>query len=310
MQRFHPASRRETLPDKALTTLNERRFMPPAKRKGVLHVARVLGMDADARAALTRLIALAEGRKTGVVGCFMPDDGVSARLAGLGIAENVDEADFFRFQRLVIPYGGISPRLRHDWEEVGHPLEDLTSPQVRRAQVALGLLRMEGAQGLVIGRHEDPESLALAGGGGGARILEDTTDTARLVFSPAFGVVSQTTLSPKRVEWLLQQLRLRYRDSRVTFLNTVSPAMAAREEALEKLLVTCDRVVIVGRAGEASCEALLETAMRRGKPAVIAAGQDELRPDDFAGNPRVALTAGAFAMDETIRGVAEALVGF
>lgn len=309
MQRFRPASRPETLPNKVMKSLDEKRFMPPAERKVALQVAGTLGMDADARAAMARLIALAETRKTGVAGCFMPDDGVSARLASLGIAENVEEADFFRFRRVVIPYGGISPRQRHDWEEVGHPLEDLTSPQVRRAQVALGLLRMEGAQGLVIGRHEDPESLALAGGGG-ARILEDTTDTARLVFYPAFGVVSQTTLSPKRVEWLVQQLRFRYRDARVTFLNTVSPAMAAREEALEKLLVTCDRVVIVGRAGEASCEALLETAMRRGKPAVVVAGPDELEPTDFAGSPRVALTAGAFALDETIRAVAQALTGF
>ena len=166
---------------------------------------------------------------------------------------------------------------------------------------------MEGAQGLVIGRHEDPESLALAGGQPGTKILEDTTDTARLEFAPAFGVVCQTTLSPRRVSWLVQQLRFRYRDSRVTFLNTVSPAMARREEALGKLLVTSDKVVIVGWAGEASCEALMETALRRGKPAVVVEGPGDLRAEDFAGHPRLALTAGAFALDETIRAVAEAL---
>lgn len=281
--------------------------MPPSNRKVVLQVAGNLGMDADARAALAGLFALAESRKTAVAGRFMPDGEVSARLAERGIAENVEEVDFFRYRRVVIPYGGISPRQRRDWEAAGHPLEDFTSPQVRRAQVALGLLRMEGAQGLVIGRHEDPESLALAGGGPGTKIIEDTTDIARLVFSPAFGVICQTTLSPRRVAWLVQQLRFRYRDARVTCLDTVSPAMAAREEALEKLLVNCDRAVIVGRPGEASCEALAETALRRGKPAVVVAGPDDLNPADFAGNPRVALTAGAFALDETIRAVAEAV---
>jgi (E)-4-hydroxy-3-methyl-but-2-enyl pyrophosphate reductase len=309
MQRFRPTSRPETLSSKVLTTLDEKRFMPPADRKLVLQVAGFHGMDEDARQAMARLLALAETRKVAVAGRFMPDDGVSARLAERGIAENVDEADFFRFRRIVIPYCGISPRQRRDWEEAGHSLEDLTSPQVRRAQVALGLLRMEGAQGLVIGRHEDPESLALAGGGSGTKILEDTTDTSRLVFYPAFGVVSQTTLSPRKVTWLVQQLRFRYRDAKVTFLDTVCPAMAAREEALEKLLVTCDRAVIVGRAGESSCEALMETALRRGKPAVVVTGPDDLNPEDFTENPRVALTAGAFALDETIRSVAEALAG-
>ena len=306
MKRFHPSLRPETLSNKALATLDERRFKPQSGRGVVLRMARTLGMDDLTRVALERLLGLAETRKIGVVGCFMPDDGVSARLAGRGIEENVEEEDFFRCRRVVTSYGGIALRQWREWKERGYVVEDFSAPQVRRAQVALGLMRMEGAQGLVIGRHDDSESLALAGSVSGARILQDTTDTARLEFSPMFGAVCQTTLSPRRVAWLVQQLRFRYRDSRVTFVDTVAPAMAQRVEALEKLLPTCDRVVIVGRAGEASCEALAETALHRGKPALVVATPDDLETDDFKGNPQVALTAGAFALDETIRIVAEA----
>ena len=106
---------------------------------------------------------------------------------------------------------------------------------------------------------------------------------------------------------MVQQLRLRWRDARVTFLDTVSSAMTAREEALERLLVVCDRAVIVGEAGESSCEALLETALRRGKPAVVVASPDELDLADVRANVKVALTAGAFATDEAIRAVGGAL---
>ena len=288
--------------------LAETRFMPPAANGPELRIATALGMDADARTALERIDRLAKSRKVCVAGRFMPDGGVSALLASLGIVENVDEADFFKFRAVVIPFSGISSRQRRDWEEAGHPLEDLTSPQVRRAQVALGLLKMEGAQPLVIGRHDDAESLAIADGNSGTRILQDTTDTSRLVFAPAFGAVCQTTLSPRRVSWLVQQLRLRWRDARVTFLDTVSSAMTAREEALERLLVVCDRVVIVGEAGESSCEALLETALRRGKPAVVVAKPEQLATD-FRSHEKIALTAGAFATDDAIRAVAEALAG-
>ena len=295
MQRFHPTSRLVTLRDKALT----------GGKGPELRIATTLGMDKEARVALDRLIQLSKSRKIGVAGRFMPDAGVSARLASLGIAEDVDEADFFKFRTLIIPYSGIASRQRRDWEKAGHSMEDLTSSQVRRAQVALGLLKMEGAQALVIGRHDDAESLAIAGGNPGTRILQDTTDTARLLFARAFGVVCQTTLSPRRVAWLIQQLRLRWRDARVTFLDTVSPAMAAREEALERLLVVCDRAVIVGEAGESSGEALMETALRRGKPAVVMASPDELDPADFRANEKVALIAGAFATDEAIRAIAE-----
>jgi 4-hydroxy-3-methylbut-2-enyl diphosphate reductase IspH len=265
-------------------------------------------MDDDARAALSSILAMAHSSKIGVAGRFMPDAGVSASLSAAGIFEHVEEADFFRFARVVIPYAGISPRQRREWEEAGHRIEDMTSPKVRRAQVALGLLRMEGAQTLVIGRHEDAESLALAGAGMGTKIIEDTTDTARLVFSSAFGVICQTNLSPRRVSWLVQQLRHRYHDARVTFLDTSSPAMAARDEALERQLADCEQVVIVGEAGESSCEALAETALRRGKQAVIVSGPEAL---DFPMSARgkIAFTAGAFATDQAVRAVVAAMVG-
>ncbi len=281
--------------------------MPSATHKPELRIATTLGMDDDARAALERLKLLAKSRKIGVAGHFMPDRGVSGQLAQLGILENVDEADFFRVKTVATPFCGITSRQRGDWQEAGYSVEDLTSPKVRRAQVALGLLKMEGAQALVIGRHEDPESLAISGGNSATRILEDTTDTARLVFFPAFGVVCQTTLSSRRVSWLVQQLRLRWRDARVTFLDTLSPSMMAREEALERLLAVCDRVVIVGDAGESSCEALAETALRRGKPAQVVAGPEEMDLAELRPGEKIALTAGGFATDEAIRAVAGAL---
>lgn len=307
MQRFHPTSRPDTLHDKVLKSLAERRFMPSGTHKTELRIATTLGMDEEARAALERLTLLAKSRKIGVAGRFMPDRGVAAQLASLGILENLEEADFFRVKTVATPFCGISSRQRGDWQKAGYSVEDLTSPKVRRAQVALGLLKMEGAQALVIGRHEDPESLAISGGNSATRILEDTNDTARLVFYPAFGAVCQSTLSPRRVAWLVQQLRLRWRDARVTFLDTTSPSMMAREEALERLLPTCDRVVIVGEAGEASCEALAETALRRGKPAQVVATPEELNLAGLPTGEKIALTAGGFATDEAISEVAATL---
>ena len=283
--------------------------MPPAAAGIELRVAAVLGMDDDTRSALKRIEELARLRKTCVAGRFMPDCGVSARLAELGVAENVEPADFFRFRAVAIPYCGAAMRDRREWEGSGLMLEDFTSPQVKRAQAALRLLEMEGARPLVIGRHDDPETRSISGGSAAVAVLEDTTDTSRLVFAPAFGAVCQTTLSPRRVKWLAQQLRLRWHDARVTFLDTGSPAMVAREEALERLLVVCDRVIVVGDAGESSCEALVETASRRARQAHVVAGPDELAAIDFSPREKVAFSAGAFATDAAVRAVAERLAG-
>jgi 4-hydroxy-3-methylbut-2-enyl diphosphate reductase IspH len=292
---------------KVSNSLDDSRFMPPGGSKPVLKVAAVLGMDDETRAALDRLLHLAATRKVAVAGRFLPDRGVSARLARAGVTECVEEADFARFRQVVIPPCGISARQRRQWDAHEGIIEDMTAAKVRRAQVALGLLKMESAQPLVIGRHEDPETAAIAGAAQGALVIENTTDTARLAFAPAFGAVCQTTLSPRKTEWLAQQLRMRYRDARVTFLDTTHPMMRAREEALEKLLVNCGQVVVVGDAGEASCEALAETATRRGRTAVIVSGPEALDPTAFPNGDRVALTAGAFATDEAVRAVADRL---
>lgn len=290
-------------------TMERNRATRSSGRVVELRVAEACGMDPEARGALAAIGRLARGGRVAVAGDFMPDSGVRAYLAGLGVAERVPEADFFKYRHVVIPWCGVPPRQRKAWMEAGHDLTDLSSPLVRRAQVALGLLRMEGAQPLVIGRHDDPESQALAGATPGTNIIENTTDTARLRFAPAFGVVCQTTLSPRRVSWLLQQLRMRYHDARVTFLNTSSPAMSAREAALEKWLDWCDGVVVVGEPGEATVDALIEAALRKGKPALAAATPGCFEPSALAGARRIALTAGAFALNDTIRAIAAMVNG-
>ena len=142
MRRFQPTSRPEALSCKALKTLDERRFMPPAERKLVLQLSTSLGMDADAREALGRLVGMAAERKTCVAGRFMPDDGVSALLAGHGVVEEVEEADFFRFRKIAIPYR------RHI------------------AETAAGM----GRGGAYLGGFHGPASPA---GAGGARFVED-----------------------------------------------------------------------------------------------------------------------------------------
>jgi len=308
MQRFRPTSSPNTLSDKVNGEIQSARFRRATSSARIeLRIAQNLGMDQETRASLARLTAHAGTQRVAIIGKFMPDRGVSAQLVAKGLTEEVNEADFFRYQRVLIPYGGISPKQRRKWQEAGQPLEDFTASQVKRAQVALGLLRIEGAQALVIGRHEDPETRAIAGDNCGTRIIQDTTDTARLEFSPTFGVVCQTHLSPRRVKWLVQQLRLRYRDAKVTFLETLSPAMAAREEALERLLVDCNQAVIVGEPGESSCEALAETALRHGKSAVIIPDVSALATANLS-ERKIALSAGAFATDEAIRSIAEALL--
>lgn len=270
-------------------------------------MAAVLGMDGETREALERVERLAAEGPVAIPGVFMRDQALRAQLRALGVIEEADEADFHRARAVALPFAGVAARDKRRWQEGGWKVVDTRSPHVRRAQVALGLLRLEGAQTLVIGRHDDPETHALAADFPGTLILEDTTDIARLRYSPAFGAVCQTTLSPRKVAWLSQQLKLRYRDARMSFLDTVSPGMAVRERALESLCEWCDGVAVVGDAGEASVEALLEAARRRGKPAMVISDENDL---DFSGLEecrKIAMSAGVFVCRERVECLARQL---
>ncbi|MFD0893229.1 hypothetical protein KBB96_17550 [Luteolibacter ambystomatis] len=265
-------------------------------RAGVeIRMAAVLGMDTETRIALESLERLAAQGAVAIPGIFMPDAGVAAKLRQWGVIEDATEQDFRRVKTVALPYGGVSGRDRRRWKEEGWRIVDTRSTHVRRAQVTLGLLKLEGAQTLVIGRHDDPETMALAADYPGTIILEDTTDIARLHYAPAFGAVCQTTLSPRRVAWLSQQLRMRYRDARLSFLDTLSPGMATRERSLESLCDWCDGVLVAGDPGESSVEALLETVRRCGKTAA-----DEGDMHALHGCRRIAVAAGAFVLPERV----------
>ena len=70
-------------------------------------------------------------------------------------------------------------------------------------------------------------------------------------------------------------------------------------------MAQANRIVIVGEPGEASCEALAESALRMGKPSEVVSGPAAIKEP---GSGRIVLTAGAFALDATIRKVADALL--
>jgi 4-hydroxy-3-methylbut-2-enyl diphosphate reductase IspH len=80
--------------------------------------------------------------------------------------------------------------------------------------------------------------------------------------------------------------------------------MALRERALESLCGWCDGVVVAGDRGEASVEALLETAKRFGKPAALLHDLRELE-----GCRKLALTAGGFVMKETLDDLSRKIAG-
>jgi 4-hydroxy-3-methylbut-2-enyl diphosphate reductase IspH len=137
---------------------------------------------------------------------------------------------------IVIPPFGAPLSYRKEWKMQNRTVLDLSTPEVRRAQSTLALLKLEGAELLVIGRKSDPEVQAHLIDHPRARVIENAEDAVRIPFAPAFNLICQTSHCPHLARHLTSVIQGRHRDSRVSFLDTSSTQENLRRAALTQLV--------------------------------------------------------------------------
>ena len=265
------------------------------------------GHGDETRKALAKLdLRLKRGPVT-ILGALAPDAALCETYRRRGMLEGSPTEYRAPTHTVVVPLTGLPKACIRRWRENGHDLLDLTLPAIRRAQTALGLLSLEHCSPIIIGHHDDPEALAIAGETLGCKVLEDADQAAALPFAPKFGLVCQTTISKRRAHAVAEALRLRHPDSRIVFLDTTSPAMTERERSVDGLSRWADSIIVAGERNDSSVRALIEAARRLGLAAhpVPNAGALDLR--DFAGFHRIGITAGEFSPDAVADGIAARL---
>jgi 4-hydroxy-3-methylbut-2-enyl diphosphate reductase len=286
-------------------------MLPPlvSHSRRELRLAPSIGSGGELREALARLEArLGRGAVT-VLGPLAPDAALCEAYRGRGVLEGSPGEFRAATRTVVVPPTGLPKLLRRRWKESGHELLDLTLPAVRRAQTSLHLLAMEQARPVVVGHRDDAECAAIAGEVAGSVVVEDADQAARLPFAPKFGVVCQTLLSRRRAAAVVEALRQRHPDSRVTFLDTTSPALSECERSVEALSRWAEGILIAGEAGEASVRALIEASRRLGLPARAVADAAALDFRDFAGAARIGIAAGFYGAETGFAALAARLTG-
>ena len=162
---------------------------------------------------------------------------------------------------IIIPPFGAALSYRKAWKNQHRTVFDLSTPEVRRAQSTLALLKFEGAELLVIGRKNDPEVQVHLIDHPRARVIENAEDAVRIPFAPAFNLICQTSHCPQLARHLTAVIQGRHRDSKVTFLDTSSTQENLRRAALTQIVQAgCrpDLLLVFGHAH--SAEMLLHAA--------------------------------------------------
>ncbi|HET6407501.1 MAG TPA: 4-hydroxy-3-methylbut-2-enyl diphosphate reductase [Chthoniobacteraceae bacterium] len=272
----------------------------------IIKLAEHYGLCFGVRDAIAQAERLAQQGPLTILGELVHNPVVRARLTSLGVNEGRLEGDSATPQVMITAHGA-SDNARDLWRNRGHGVADGTCPLVRHAHEQLRLLVQLGYTPVIIGKHGHVEVLGLSGDFPGALVIENETELDQLPSTGRVGVISQTTQPIDRVHVLVEAIRRSRPDLEVRFVDTVCQPTKNRQLALQKLLVDCDTIVIVGGRNSNNTRQLVTAAEAAGCTAFHIERADELDPAWFRGSQVVGLTAGTSTLKETVAQVHAAL---
>ncbi len=276
-----------------------------------IELAEHYGLCFGVRDAIAQAEQLAREGPLTILGELVHNPVVRERLARQGVSEGaLSHTGSAATPQVMITAHGASDRKRQEWRSAGFGVADGTCPLVRHAHDQLRMLVSLGYFPVVIGNRGHVEVEGLIGDFPGAFVVEHPDDIELVPAADRYGVISQTTQPIEKVHTLLEALRVAHPDAEVRFSDTVCQPTKNRQNALRKLLATCDTLVVVGGRNSNNTLQLVAAGTVAGLRVIHIERPDELDPRSFTEAEVVGLTAGTSTLKETVAAVAVRLQTF
>ncbi len=207
---------------------------------------------------------------------------------------------------LIYSAHGVSLAVRKEADERGLVVYDATCPLVTKVHVEVKRMHEAGLGIVMIGHKGHPEVEGTMGqSDGGMYLVENVEDVAQLrVADPhKLAYVTQTTLSVDDAARVVEALRRRFPEIRGPKKDDICYATQNRQDAVKKLAVECDLVIVVGSPNSSNSNRLREVARNAGTPAYMVDNAGQIDPAWLAGKSRIGVTAGASAPEVLVEGV-------
>ncbi len=209
---------------------------------------------------------------------------------------------------------GVSHAVEDEAKERGLKVFDATCPLVTKVHMEVQRYAREGREVVLIGHAGHPEVEGTMGRfdtsfGGQMYLVGNAEEAERLeVRDPTrLAFVTQTTLSVDDTTEIVATLKRRFTELATPRKEDICYATQNRQDAVKKLLVDCDILIVVGSRASSNSNRLRELAERAGVPGYLVDGPQDLKREWFEGKRCVGLTAGASAPEVLVRGVLEQL---
>lgn len=207
---------------------------------------------------------------------------------------------------------GVSKAVRNEGRERGLKVFDATCPLVTKVHMEVARHCKAGRDVVLIGHAGHPEVEGTLGQwlkqpprGNCIYLVETVEDVATLqpknVADIAF--VTQTTLSVDDTHAVINALKRRFPTILGPRHDDICYATQNRQDAVKELSAQVDLLLVVGSVNSSNSNRLRELAEKRGIPAFLIDGAEEIRDEWLVGVESIGVTAGASAPESLVQGV-------
>src|SRR5260221_14495153 len=206
-----------------------------------------LGMCFGVRDAIALALNQSKTRPLTVLGELVHNDTVLSELRanGIKIAQHVGAVET---QEVMITAHGASEKALNRVRERGLTVTEATCPLVHVAHRAVARLVHEGYHPVIIGKRDHVEVRGLTEDLADFDVVLSESDVFELREFPRFGVAAQTTQPVERVRHLVEEIRRRFPNSEVRFIDTVCLPTKQRQNAAVELAQQAEVVIVIGGA--------------------------------------------------------------
>ena len=223
----------------------------------------------------------------------------------------VDELDEVPDDTIVIfSAHGVSRAVQDEAARRQLKVFDATCPLVTKVHMEVIKFSKEGRECILIGHAGHPEVEGTMGqfdtsNGGIIKLIEDEDGARKVQINDptTASFVTQTTLSMDDTAKIIDILRERFPEIQGPRKDDICYATQNRQDAVKRLAVAHDLVLVVGSPNSSNSNRLRELAVRLGSQSYLIDGPEQIDSAWVQAATAIAVTAGASAPENIVRAV-------
>jgi len=235
---------------------------------------------------------------------------VVEEFASKGVRFVSSLSDVPRGNNVLFSAHGVSPSIRAMAAEKELQVIDATCPFVEKIHREVRRWSSEGKKIFLVGHRKHEEIIGIAGEAPDDVIVvenEDEARTAEIDSSTGVAVATQTTLSQRDSERIIELLESKYSGLERPTRGDICYATLNRQKAVMALAGVADLVLVIGSRNSSNTNRLVEVAQSEGLDAVLINSMADLASIDLDDAETIGITAGASTPESFTASVIEGL---